>query len=847
MQNSHFSNAQILIAPPYFFRIKFRKLLFFVALIATSSAINIKAIAQGLECSVDVPTDLLKTLIEKQALIDAFSASLENPESLQSLNFFAVPVRFTNIAGPGGGSIITNADADNAIVKLNNAYAIMGIQFVRCGDVNEIWDDRIKASEEADKFITSFAYASGTVEVYLKPVELNGPLPYAVLPDQAYAAGNPNWNGIGQFFHTNFIKLRGTGDLGSTLVHEMGHHFGLLHTHMVATTDYNTPPSINANDHPYPVLDGNGQMVPTWWGRELVIRLDDGNKDFPLVNFKRAGDLIEDTPADCGHFGSIFPGCPESAQNPPPGCDFNNALTYLDYNGDPINPAPNGLSLGRNYMSYWRLDCLNQFTQGQKTRALFYYQNNRAPLYKPDRCGTFTDKVELEGTATGLHNVSLRIRHSTTEKCNVTSSRFGNYSGLAHQDNLNVHAYHNGKSSTLKFPNDPLKVHYGHTRCEWMRGIDSDDLTKIHDHILGIAPLPNGYRIIAADANHDNMVTFQDILSLIKLINDIYHDSLPNQEQPWRFIPEFVPQNFPAAFNQNPFALLGGAYTEQGWPYALPVAGKRGFDGVKIGDVNFSWLDTLDCPSEFSEPGGDGATLAIPAVSLSANEVVSLIVKLTNPQQLSSFQFALKLHADQLEVLEVQTNTLPGYSVEDNFGLHLQDPDALSTVWFKNTPGTILLPSNSPLFTIIVKAKSSITNLQELISLYPEVTPDRFYQSSGTKVPQSVSMAITLGPATGNRSEKVVEKEKGLSTLRCTPNPFTDACTVTINHIGEHEESILTIMDLNGVVVLQQPVLIFDGENNFHVGAFKLLPIGTYIVSAKSNDQLLTARVIKNH
>ena len=78
------------------------------------------------------------------------------------------------------------------------------------------------------------------------------------------------------------------------------------------------------------------------------------------------------------------------------------------------------------------------------------------------------------------------------------------------------------------------------------------------------------------------------------------------------------------------------------------------------------------------------------------------------------------------------------------------------------------------------------------------------------------------------------------------PNPFTDACTVTINHKGERDETVLSMVDMTGTVVLQQPLLLYKGENTFYISAFKSLPVGTYALSVLSNGQLLTTRVIKN-
>lgn len=805
--------------------------------------------AQGIECSLDIPAALVKDLIAKQPLIEEFAAQMKI-EGTAALSGDPIPVRFTAIQGPGGGFGFSQLQATIAINFLNQAYAPTGLVFAQCGEINEIWDDRIKASEEVDQFITSFAYATGTIELYLKP---SIPLPYAPIPDQAYQQGNPNWPAVGVFQHTNFIKLNGPPDLGVNFIHETGHHFGLLHTHMMSSTPYLDPPPATANDFPYPVLGPNGQIIPTWWGRELAIRADQpvGSKDHPTINYNAAGDLLEDTPADCASFLSLFPGCPFTAQNP--GCDFNSTLTYVDYNGDPINPPPGGFSLGRNYMSYWRLDCVNQFSPKQIEKLQFYAQTVRGPIYTQDRCGTFTDKVELEGTANGLHNVSIRVRHATSsQKCNVTSSRMGDFSGLLHQDNLNTHQYHNGKKSSLNFPNDPLKVHYGHTRCEWKRGVNVGDLRLISDHILGISPLINGYRIIAADANQSKTVTTFDIVELRKLILGIYWDFLPNQEQPWRYYPEFVPQNFANQFNVNPFGVLAGAYLDQGWAYAIPNAGQRGFDASKIGDVNFSWLGSPDCPNEIIEPGGDGepggggASLDVPTTGLAQNDVVALTVKTQAAQPLDAFQLGLKIPAAQFEILDVLTNSLPNYTKADHFGLNLSDQDAFTTAWFNESGNPVSLPSGSTLFTIVVKAKQAIPNLQSSISLDNAVTPSVFFQSANTVTTSTVGLSMQVGPAVGHRSVDAETNASNLGELRCEPNPMQNTLNITFLNKSLATQGLLTIMDVAGKTVFQQNMQLSKGENKLTVDALGSIPSGVYILSLQVKDVAFTSKVLKN-
>lgn len=626
--------------------------------------------------------------------------------------------------------------------------------------------------------------------------------------------------------------------------HEIGHHFGLLHTDF-AWGSYNAPPDPSANDYPYPP---NPPLPPNWWGRELVIRVDDPTflKPFPLTNFLVAGDLVGDTPADCSKSPSIHPGCPREAQNPD--CSFNNLLTYVDYNGDAVYPTPTGLYLGRNYMSGWNTLCLDHFTPGQINRVKYYSQTERLPKYTPGRCGTFTDRVELEGTGMGLHNVSIRVRHAaSSQKCNVTSSRQGDFSGLLHQDNLYTHTYHNGKKNSLNFAQDPLKRHYGHTRCEWIKGVNVGDLLQISQHILGASSLANGYRMIAADANKSNSITTFDNVELQKLILGKYWDYLPNHEQPWRYIPEFVPQNNAVPFDTDPFSLLNGAYLEQGWPYLIPGAGQRGFDGIKIGDVDFSWgTGTAECPGEGDSPEeGGGATLAVPTTALDQDDVVALTINIQNPQQLAAFQLALTIPAAYFDVQDVVPGTLANYTNTEHFGLDLFDENALTTLWFDTSGGSQLLPGSSTLFTVVVKAKQPIANLQTVLQLDEATLPALFFSSFGTVSTAPVELFIEVESIVEDHSAEGPQTSANSNALRCEPNPAQHAFRVVFENTRQENQGTLTNTDLTGRIAYQQNVPIMPGQNTWNMDASTHLASGEYVVSLVVGGSVYTSRMKK--
>jgi hypothetical protein len=255
--------------------------------------------AQSIECGTELPTGAIQILLDNQPAIQVF----EEAQSRQIQATQNVPVRFTSISGPSGGILVSQTDVDFALARMNEAFAAASLNFVQCGDINYIYDDRINTKdpshEDTDGFTSSFSYTSGAIEVYSKTSQ--GP-PISVVPLIAYQAGNPNID-LNPTKHNNYIKLPFSPSAQyKTTIHEMGHIFGLLHTHHVVQ-NYNVPlPGDNTLDYPYPVIGPNGQIVPDWWGRELVIRNSGGPQTFSTRNYDFAGDLIADTPADCNRF-----------------------------------------------------------------------------------------------------------------------------------------------------------------------------------------------------------------------------------------------------------------------------------------------------------------------------------------------------------------------------------------------------------------------------------------------------------------------------------------------------------------------------------------------------------------
>lgn len=219
-----------------------------------------------------------------------------------------IPFQIHLLAASNGSSTITLAEIYAEIDSVNSFYANAGLVFIECTAPQIINDDYYYDFDYTlhDADVLNQFYTSNVVNMYFANTvtasdgsSLCGYSRYPPSEDYVVMAANCSTN-------------------GSTLAHELGHLFGLPHTHG-GTAD------------------------------ELV----DG------TNCATEGDYICDTPAD--------PTLSNSIVNT--SCIYTG--TALDANGMPYAPNPN------NIMSYSRKNCRNYFSPLQYTTINLTYNDYR--------------------------------------------------------------------------------------------------------------------------------------------------------------------------------------------------------------------------------------------------------------------------------------------------------------------------------------------------------------------------------------------------------------------------------------------------------------------------------------
>lgn len=263
----------------------------------------------------------LKTF--EQAFFNAqFSKGKSSSKTINSIPVKAHIIRNSN--GTGG---LCDADINNAISNLNDIYKDAFMEFFLCDGINYIDDDKLCHLKKSDEQALTEKYnVSGLINIYFVDVLKNDA--------NESICGYSNNTG-----RQDVIVIKSDcATNNSSLAHEIGHFFSLMHTHGPK------------ND-------------------SLTTELVDGS------NCDTDGDGICDTPADpklTDKNVNIF-------------CEYTG--TETDSNGDIFAPDT------QNIMSYSKKGCRTHFTPQQLARMYAFFMTTKNYLSCPSFNADFTADV----------------------------------------------------------------------------------------------------------------------------------------------------------------------------------------------------------------------------------------------------------------------------------------------------------------------------------------------------------------------------------------------------------------------------------------------------------------------
>ena len=553
------------------------------------------------ECLTEATASIYRQFLDDIPRLRAFSAGAAAGRGAEQ----AVPVYFTVFRDDDGsfaGREVDESLISEALARLDSLFAPINLHFVQCGEVNYI-DHSGLAEFNAHRHLMELSYISTALNVYTR----SGTGSFAQFPGNVNPNSNTPTSAVDS--RNNLLSLSSSSYLDPTFAHEAGHSFGLVHTFEGARV-YNNPsnptPGYHSGfqDHPYGAYNDNS------WRRELVLRTPDSTLSFARPNAGLSGDFVEDTPAFCKLSNTYFPNwAAADCQDYPfsgsscTGCIVRNCNyegDYIDYNGHELQDTEASI---RNIMSYTG-SCRREFTPGQYERMAYYNATVRSRQYDATLCVNLKDEVCYEGTQTGIGDVLIMLSHGDTHRrCNTITNTGGQFQGIAYSPAASAYVMKVGSNPDPGYDDNPDDYIAPSTRVvlensyateDWLEGVSIKDALLLHQYLMGNYPL-NGYKQIAADLDNDGSITLQDSWLMLSLLaGDI--TKFPGQRSPWRFVPEYIPERYPASFHSGPFDMtIGGIsysqyapYLEEGWVFEIAdgMSGKNGFDGIKLGDLD---------------------------------------------------------------------------------------------------------------------------------------------------------------------------------------------------------------------------------------------------------------------
>jgi hypothetical protein len=317
-------------------------------------------------------------------------------------------------------------------------------------------------------------------------------------------------------------------------------------------------------------------------------------------------------------------------------------------------------------------------------------------------------------------------------------------------------------------------------------------------------------------------------------------DEFPNNTS-WRFVPTewqftFVPSGYPPEY------WFPAAFQEYATLTYSPTPFVKDFVGIKIGDVNGSADCENNCSLPFApnDPPSDRSetlSLILDGRSLEVGESEWLDIRFNSPLELAAWQLGLNFDPTILAIQDFEVNPqLPGYTVEENFGLTELMDGKIRTIWVSPDARPRYFDGTSHIFRIKVQALRPIEDTRGAFMVDDNTLLSVGFQDDGTPI------TITKGSSIANDANEL----SGFSvSITATPNPFDGNLTFNIE-LPRAEASVqLIVYDAIGREVANWEGKMESGRNQFAFENMHTWGSGAFKYVFKTPSQTITGTVVK--
>ena len=349
-------------------------------------------------------------------------------------------------------------------------------------------------------------------------------------------------------------------------------------------------------------------------------------------------------------------------------------------------------------------------------------------------------------------------------------------------------------------------------------GVSTFDLVLIRRHILGLQPLDSPYKIIAADANHDEKITTFDIVQLTRLILELITE-LPGNSS-WRFVDgtyNFTDPTMPLLENFPDSVYLNMVSEDRN---------DLDFVAIKVGDVNGDAM-LLNGDGQADLRTDKYVYLMLENKKLKVGEEVSIPFFAKDFKNINGYQLVLEFDPMVLELKESIKNKLNDFAKEEFGATHKNDGIILMN-WLANE--TTTLKDGSPLFNLVFSIKKETTLKRAL-----QIT-DQFFLSEAYDINDEF-LKIGL--------KFFDEKSDQIFNLSNYPNPFIDQ--TKFSFIASRKmDATIQFYDVSGRMLKSVKQSFSEGENNLSIDFSNINYKGIVFYKIKSENGEWSGKLIKN-